>query len=58
MLYLLFVFVSYQLSGNYCQFSDLPPANLKYFLPQSGQKKEKFAGLIEDETCGLACRGE
>ncbi|MGM0540235.1 MAG: hypothetical protein ACQERT_13660 [Thermodesulfobacteriota bacterium] len=33
------------------QVSVLPPANLKYFLPQSGQKK-KFAGLISDETLG------
>jgi hypothetical protein len=27
-----------------------PPASLKYFLPQSGQKGEKFAGLIINET--------
>ena len=29
----------------------MPPANLTYFLPQSGQKKGKFAGLINNETC-------
>jgi hypothetical protein len=37
-------------SGFRCQVSALPPANLKYFLPQSGQKKQKFAGLIIHET--------